>query len=492
MDINLNINELLQYGLKSQIMNQADYTYNANVLIAMLNRHKFEPVEIEERPLEVILDDVATFAYHAHLISSNDVVIMDNFKAAVMDVLIDKPQTVINKFQTLQAKDPVSATDYLYDLSKKSNYIQTLRIAQNVSWKQTVDYGELEMTINLSKPEKDPKLIAMQKDVKSKTYPKCQLCVENEGFRGTGVYDARSNMRIIPITLNKEPWFFQYSPYSYFNEHSIVLHQEHKPMIIDRTTFVKLLDFLDLFPTYFVGSNAGLPIVGGSILDHEHFQSGKHHFPIEKAKEKLVCKKEEVSVYQLVWPLSTIRLRSANKTQIIDLANKILLNWQNYENKELNLCNSNGEPHHTITPISRKEGQDYVFDVILRSNYINEEYPGGVFHPHADCHHVKKENIGLIEAMGMGILPPRLKTEFNLITKVLLGSEELLKDLRLTKHLSWIAELKAKFPAGADPMEFVQREAGLVFSKALKDAGVFKMDPIGQKAFLDFIKKSTM
>ena len=490
MDINYHINELLNYGLTKGLMSKQDYQYNANVLIALFNRKEFAYVEAKPRELELILDDVASFAFHSQIITSNDVVTMDNFKALVMDSIMEKPSSVINKFYEFYQQGPAFATNYLYSLSKDSNYIQTKRIAQNVLWNEKVEYGELEMTINLSKPEKDPKLIALQKNHKSSSYPKCQLCIENEGYRGNISYDSRSNMRIIPITLNNEPWFFQYSPYSYFNEHAIVLHQDHEPMIVDGTTFKKLLDFLDLFPDYFIGSNAGLPIVGGSILNHEHFQAGKHHFPIEKAKAVMIKKQDEVTIQKLVWPLSTIRLISESKDKIIKMATHFLEKWQNYQNQALCLFNSKTDIHHTLTPIARINNGQYVFDLILRSNFISQKYPDGVFHPHPDCHHIKKENIGLIEAMGMGILPPRLKTEFDLISKVLLGKEELLVDGRLQKHHNWLDELKGLYHDQEDVLSFIQKQAGIVFSKALKDAGVFKMDEQGQKAFLDFIKES--
>jgi len=453
----------------------------------LFNRKEFIAIDTPPRDLSLILDDLAHFAFHNHLIPSNDVVTMDNFKAAIMDAIMEKPQTVINRFQELYQQKPSLATDYLYQLSKDSNYIQTKRISQNVHWQEKLEYGELAMTINLSKPEKDPKLIALQKTNKSSSYPKCQLCVENEGYRGHLSYDARSNMRIIPITLNKEPWYFQYSPYSYFNEHAIVLHEEHKPMIVDGSTFRKLLDFLDLFPTYFIGSNAGLPIVGGSILNHEHYQAGKHHFPIEKAQASFVRRVGDVTVERLIWPLSTIRLLSPNKEQIITMATHILEKWQSYQNPALSLLNPSFGFHHTLTPIARLEQKQYVFDLILRSNYVNQEYPDGVFHPHPDCHHIKKENIGLIEAMGMGILPPRLKFELDLVGKVLQGKDELRRDEGLQKHADWLNYLQTIYDGKEDVQTFIYKQTGIVFSKALKDAGVFKMDEQGQTAFGEFI-----
>ena len=490
MNINYLINELLNYGLNKELINPLDHGYIANVLIDMFQRKDFLKETTEPRAIEEILEDLAEAAITNDIINSDDVVTKDNFKAKIMDLIIDKPSRVVERFNQLLKENPNDATDYLYQLSKDSNYIQVKRIAQNIEWKKKTEYGELHLTINLSKPEKDPRLIALQKSQKSTSYPKCQLCVENQGYRGHIAYDSRSNLRIIPIKLNREDWYFQYSPYSYFNEHSIVLNEKHIPMIINESTFFKLCDFLDLFPDYFIGSNAGLPIVGGSILDHEHYQSGKYHFPIEQAQAILIERVNDVEVYKVNWPLSTIRLKSLNREKIIKIANQILNCWQDYQNEDLLLYNSNDDIHHTITPISRKENNVYVFDLILRSNYANNDFPDGVFHPHPEVHHIKKENIGLIEAMGLGVLPPRLKPEFDLIEQVLLGNNEVLQDEKLKKHLHWIEVLIKKYKPRLDVKEFILEEAGEVFSQVLKDAGVFKMNKEGQKAFLDFINKA--
>ena len=487
MTINYLINELLDYGLEKNILNMDDFDYSCNLLIDLFLKKDFIREKTTPRDVDLILNDLANLAYENEIILSKDVVTVDNFKSKTVDIIIDRPQTVINKFYQLHHDSPISATNYLYQLSKDTNYIQTKRIAQNILWQTKTEYGYLDLTINLSKPEKDPKLIALQKTQKSNAYPKCQLCKENQGYRGHLGYDARSNMRIIPIVLNNEKWYFQYSPYSYFNEHSIVLNEQHIPMVINNCTFHKLVDFLDLFPGYFVGSNAGLPIVGGSILDHEHYQSGKYHFPIEEAKAVEFSNIDDVSVYKLIWPLSTIRLTSKNKEKIIRIATKVLNLWQQYQNPDLDLFNSIDNIHHTITPISRKNNEEYVFDLILRSNYTNEQFPDGVFHPHPELYHIKKENIGLIEAMGMGILPPRLKQEFALIEQVLLGDESLLNEEALKKHLHWIDILKAKYKPNLDLKKFILEETSIVFSNVLKDAGVFKMDVLGNKAFDQFI-----
>jgi UDPglucose--hexose-1-phosphate uridylyltransferase len=485
MKINYLLNELLTYCLEKGILEEVDYLYTVNTLIEFFNQKEFSKEKVKVRELDLILDDLALYAFNNGILKENDVVSLDNFKAKTIDFLIDRPKEVIRKFYKYYQEKPSKATEYLYQLSKDVNYIQTKRINQNLKWQHQTEYGNIHLTINLSKPEKDPRLIALQKQQKS-GYPKCQLCPENEGYRGHIGYDGRSNMRIIPIKLNNEEWFFQYSPYSYFDEHSIVLNKEHIPMIINRETFVKLLDFLDYFPEYFIGSNAGLPIVGGSILNHEHYQSGKYRFPIEEAEAKLFASIDDVEVYSVKWPLSTVRIKSKNRENLIAFADKILHIWRKYENKDLLIVNNEDEIHNTITPISRKEAEFYVFDLILRNNYTTDELPDGVFHPHPSLHHIKKENIGLIEAMGLGILPARLKTEFELIGKYLQGDSKIAEDERIKKHWHWVEKIQIKY-LGANTESFILEEAGKVFSEVLKDAGVFKMDEKGQMAFQEFL-----
>lgn len=487
MKINSLLNELLAYGLKKRILEEDDYPYATNLLLDLFREREFFPEEVQVREIDEILDDLTAYALARGILKEDDVVSRDNFKAKTIDLLMDRPKEIARKFYERFRESPHRATDYLYQLSKDVNYIQTKRIAQNIKWKHRTEYGTLHLTINLSKPEKDPRLIALQREKKS-GYPKCQLCVENEGFRGDIGYDGRSNLRLVPLELGGERWFFQYSPYSYFEEHSIVLNKEHVPMVINRGTFIKLADFLDYFPEYFVGSNAGLPIVGGSILNHEHYQSGRYRFPIEDAEGDFFQETGGVEVMLLRWPLSTVRIRSKDRSALIDFAAHLLDAWQKYENKDLSIVNSREEPHNTITPIARKEGDSYIFDLILRNNYTTPERPDGVFHPRPEYHHIKKENIGLIEAMGLGILPGRLKTEFDLIARVLTGDEEVGKDERLLKHAHWIKELKGKFVPGADVNCFLLEEAGKVFSGVLKDAGVFKMDERGREAFKDFLR----
>ncbi|MCK9536688.1 MAG: UDP-glucose--hexose-1-phosphate uridylyltransferase [Bacilli bacterium] len=480
------VNELLDYGLQKNILDEIDFDYSANLLIDLFQEKNFRRIATTPRSIDEILEDLACCAYEKGIIESDDYITYDNFKAKTADMIIDRPSGVIKKFYQLYQINPHQATDYLYKLSKGSNYIQTKRIKQNIIWHHQTEYGTIELTINLSKPEKDPKLIALQKLNPVSQYPQCRLCKENQGYRGHLNYDSRSNMRIIPLKLAGETWYFQYSPYSYFDEHSIVLNEHHIPMIVNRDTFRKLLDFLDLFPEYFVGSNAGLPIVGGSILNHEHYQAGRYHFPIEKAKEIYIGKVGAVDVSRLIWPLSTIRIKSADKEGIIDFAAKALDYWMRYENPALSLINNATNPHHTLTPIARKEKSIYVFDLILRSNYTNALYPDGVFHPHPELYHIKKENIGLIEAMGMGILPGRLKKEFELIAKYLSGEEAILADKSLEKHHHWIEKIKPKFSLEQDVDLFILNQAGKVFSQVLMDAGVFKMDHAGESAFIKF------
>ena len=489
MKLMMLINELLDYGLKKNILDEIDFDYDANLLIDLFCEKEFFRIATKPRSIEVILEELARVAYKRGIIKSDDIVSFDNFKAKTVDLIIEKPSSVVNKFYRYYKDSPRKATDYLYRLSIDTNYIQTQRIKQNLKWQHQTEYGILELTINLSKPEKDPKLIAMQQANPAGQYPQCRLCKENQGYRGHLSYDSRSNMRIIPLDLAGEKWYFQFSPYSYFDEHSIVLNEKHVSMVINRGTFQKLLDFLDMFPEYFIGSNAGLPIVGGSILNHEHYQAGRYHFPIEKAKETYVGTVGNVEISCLHWPLSTVRIKSSDKDEIIGFAEKVLLQWGDYQNAKLSLINDKSDPHHTITPIARKQGSIYIFDLILRSNYLNKEYPNGVFHPHPNLHHIKKENIGLIEAMGMGILPGRLKKELALIGQYLSGENEVLNKPALKKHLSWIEMIKSEYNPSEDVNLFLLRETGKIFSQVLKDAGVFKMNRIGTSAFSKFVSR---
>lgn len=489
MDLFKLINELINYAISKELIKEADYVYISNRLIGIFNEKEFKKEKINPRNLNLILSDLVKEAFNRNIISSNDIVSIDNFKAKIMDELLPKPSEVITKFWENYKKSPKNATDYLYSFAINSNYVQQERNLQNESWFYQTKYGLLGLTINLAKPEKDPKLIALAKE-QSLSYPKCQLCIENEGYQGHIGYDSKANMRIIPITLNNEKWRFQYSPYSYYNEHSIVLNEEHVPMMVNVDTFIKLFDFLDLFPHYFVGSNAGLPIVGGSILSHEHYQSGRYHFPIEDAKVEFIGNYKSVKVNRLIWPMSTIRAISSSRSDLIEYAQNVLKLWHNYQNEELNIINTQINTHNTITPILRKKENEYEIDLVLRNNYTNDEYPDGVFHIHPKYYNLKKENIGLIEAMGLGILPPRLKYEFQLIEDILKGSKDKVNDPRLIVHKDWINELRKNYDSSIDPKTFIRFEAVKRFEKILECAGTFKQDKQSIIYFTDFIKET--
>jgi len=487
MNLDILINELIIYGINKQLIKDTDYNYVANRLIALYNEKSFIKLNVIPRQLHLILTDLANLAFEKKIIQSADVVTLDNFKAKIMDELLPKPSEVIAKFWSNYQISPKMATDYLYKLSIDANYVQAYRNLQNESWEYQTKYGVLQLTINLAKPEKDPKLIALQKSINF-GYPKCQLCIENEGYQGHIGYDSKANMRIIPIVLNGEKWRFQYSPYSYYNEHSIVLNEEHVPMVINEATFKKLIAFLDLFPHYFIGSNAGLPIVGGSILSHEHYQAGYYHFPIEDAKEIFLGKYKSVDVYRLIWPMSTIRIKAKDKNELIEYASKILNSWQNYQNEKLSIINSKEELHNTITPIARKYNDMYVFDLVLRNNYTNAQYPDGVFHIHPEYYNIKKENIGLIEAMGLGILPPRLKKELLVIEEILKGKITKIDDSSMLLHKEWISELLENYDRNIEPAKYIRIEAVKRFQKMLECAAPFKQDDYSIECFNEFIK----
>ncbi|MBT9672088.1 UDP-glucose--hexose-1-phosphate uridylyltransferase [Secundilactobacillus kimchicus] len=412
----------------------------------------------------------------------------DILEAQLTDLMTPTPATVNASFWNRYADDPKVATDYFYKLSRKNNYIKTRAIAKNVSFKTPTDYGDLEITINLSKPEKDPKAIAAARNQTSHTYPLSQLAIENEGYRGRLGFPARSNHRIIRLTLGGETWGFQYSPYAYFNEHAIFLAAAHKPMVINQHTFTNLLSIVRLLPHYFVGSNADLPIVGGSMLAQDHYQGGRHEFPMMKAPVERVVTLPgfaDVSAGIVKWPMSTIRLKAANQESLINAANQIAESWQHYSDESVDVRAYTGEVrHHTVTPIAYRQSDQYVLDIVLRDNQTSAEFPDGIFHPHPDVQHIKKENIGLIEVMGRAILPARLKTEMQEVKKYLLGQTNEMADY----HREWADALKATTPITADNVDDVINQAlGDVFARVLTDAGVFKRDAQGQHAFDRFI-----
>ncbi|MCP1773397.1 UDPglucose--hexose-1-phosphate uridylyltransferase [Neisseria perflava] len=414
----------------------------------------------------------------------------DCLGATLMDFITPRPSETNRWFWETYQHHPNQAVSDFYVLSKRNDYVKTKAVAKNIYYTVPTEYGDLEITINLSKPEKDPKAIAAAKKIKSSGYPACLLCMENEGYQGRIGYPARANHRIIRLNLGGEPWGFQYSPYAYFNEHCIILDIRHIPMAITRQTFVQLLDITDLLPGYFAGSNADLPIVGGSILTHNHYQGGRHTFAMEKAPlERTFCFQgfTEIEAGMVKWPMSVIRLRGADKTRLTDLADKILLAWQHYSDETADiLAHSNGEPHHTVTPIARKKDGLFELDLVLRDNHTSAEFPDGIYHPHPDVQHIKKENIGLIEVMGLAILPPRLKDELKEVERFLLGETAAVAPY----HQEWAGRLKADSPhATADNAENIVRQSvGKIFARVLEDAGVYKRTPQGQAAFMRFIE----
>ena len=464
-----------------------------NLLLDCFQEDSYEdPGEVEERPLEDILKDLLDEAVKRELLTDS-VAYRDLFDTKLMNCLAPRPAQVQETFRRKYDENPEEATDWFYQFSQNTDYIRRYRIKKDQKWKIDSPYGELDITINLSKPEKDPKAIAAARKSASVTYPKCQLCFENEGYAGRGDHPARETHRIIPITINDSKWGFQYSPYVYYNEHCIVFNSQHTPMKIERATFVKLFDFVKQFPHYMLGSNADLPIVGGSILTHDHFQGGRYTFAMEKAPvEKTVTIPgfEDVQTGIVKWPLSVIRLSAPDTGRIIELADHILKTWRGYTDEEAFIfAETDGEPHNTITPIARKRGDLYELDLVLRNNITTKEHPLGVYHPHAELHHIKKENIGLIEVMGLAVLPARLKEEMELLKEYILENKEITTNEKIEKHASWVAEFLPSYPQlNAENIDrILEEEVGKVFVKVLEDAGVYKCTEKGRQDFLRFL-----
>ena len=447
----------------------------------------------EEIILPEILDRLTDVAYDRYIIKSDDIVTRDLFDTKLMGILTPKPSQVIKEFRTYYEESPKKATEFFYGFSQDTNYIRRDRVKKDMKWKVNSPYGDIDITINLSKPEKDPKAIAAAKNAKQSSYPKCQLCMENEGYAGRMNHPARQNHRIIPLTINDSKWGFQYSPYVYYNEHCIVFNGQHVPMKIDRVAFTKLFDFVKQFPHYFLGSNADLPIVGGSILTHDHFQGGHYEFAMERAeieKEFTIPGYEDVKAGIVHWPLSVIRIQSKDEKRLIDLADHILKKWRGYTDEEAYIfAETEGEPHNTITPIARKKGDMYELDLTLRNNITTEECPLGLYHPHNEYHHIKKENIGLIEVMGLAVLPSRLKAEMEHLSQCLIKGEDIVSKEDLKKHAAWVEEIKGKYTDinEGNVMDILKEEIGQVFVKVLEDAGVYKYNEEGRKAFDRFI-----
>ena len=492
---NVEISRLLEYGLQRGLIAPEDKAYAANRMLALLGLREFEPQPVEEElhtPVEP-LERLCQFAAEAGLIEPDTRDGRDQFDTELMNCLMPRPSQVVREFYSLYEKDKQAATDYYYQLARSSNYIRVDRIEKDRMWTAPTPYGDLVITINLSKPEKDPKAIAAAKNAPQSGYPKCALCRENEGYLGSANQAARGNHRLIPLELGGEPWFLQYSPYVYYNEHCIVLSHEHRPMKVSRQSISRLLEFVTFLPHYFVGSNADLPIVGGSILTHDHFQGGRYEFPMAKApiREK-VCFPgfEDVEAGIVHWPMSVIRLRGKEAQRLVDLADKILTAWREYSDESAEiLAYTEGTPHNTITPIARRRGEDYELDLVLRNNRTTPEHPLGLFHPHAEYHHIKKETIGLIEVMGLAILPPRLLTETGLLEQALKDpaqAQEIMARPEMEKHQAWYEELKAAGAGEGDTQRAIQESIGVIFGKILGNAGVYKDTEEGREAFRRF------
>ena len=505
--IQTRILELAEYGLTTGLIEKEDKTYTINRLMELLEVDdiedsvfeefaKREPMtqESAEAALEGILEDMMSYAYDKGIMKENSIVYKDLFDTKIMGCLVARPSEIRAKFKDLyENESSLAATDYFYKLSCDSN-IRRQRIKKDQKWTTDTEYGTLDVTINLSKPEKDPKAIAAAKNAKQSAYPKCQLCAENEGYAGRVNHPARQNHRIIPVTINNSDWYFQYSPYVYYNEHCIVFNSKHTPMKIERATFGKLLDFVTNFPHYFVGSNADLPIVGGSILTHDHFQGGHYTFAMAKAPiEKEISFKgyEDVRAGIVKWPMSVIRISGADKDRLIDLADKILVAWRGYTDEEAFIfAETDGEPHNTITPIARRRGEDYELDLVLRNNITTEEHPLGVYHPHAHLHHIKKENIGLIEVMGLAVLPARLKDEMAELADAIINGRDLRSTETLASHAEWAEGFLPKYDKvdESNVMDIIHEEMGQVFKEVLECAGVYKCTEEGRKAFMRFVE----
>ena len=490
--IDASIAALVQYAVDKGLIEESDRTWAENRVLGALGVSEYErPETIPTMELEEILKTLLDDA-EARGIISGGVTERDLLDTELMGRLTPRPSQVIGEFKEKLADSPKAATDWFYGFCQDTDYIRRYRIARDVKWVTSTAYGDLDITINLSKPEKDPKAIAAARTAVQSGYPKCQLCRENEGYAGRMNHPARQNHRIIPITIDGQDWFFQYSPYVYYNEHCIVFNGKHVPMKIDRSAFRKLLDFVVQFPHYFVGSNADLPIVGGSILSHDHFQGGHYTFAMERAEiEKTVSFPgfDDVTAGIVKWPMSVIRLRCADDNRLVDLAEKILTAWRAYSDPDAGIyAETNGEPHNTITPIARRRGDQYELDLVLRNNLTTEEYPLGVFHPHAELHHIKKENIGLIEVMGLAVLPSRLKSELAQLAETLVQGGDLRADEAIAKHADWAEELKTRYTfTEENVMNILHTEVGHVFARVLEDAGVYKCTPEGRLAFERFI-----
>lgn len=497
IDTDQAIEALIQYALLKGLIEKEDKNWAINSILEVLQKPDFKlsGEQIRADHLEPILQVLIEDAIERGILHDSSITQKDLFDTAIMGRLTPKPSQVIRRFRDLYNDLPEKATDWFYQLAKDTNYIRTDRIEKDEKWTIPSQYGDIEISINLSKPEKDPKEIAAARNLEPSAYPACALCPENEGYAGRLNHPARQNLRMIPVQLDGEEWFLQYSPYVYYDEHCIILYEAHTPMVIDRKTLKKLLDFIGQFPRYFAGSNADLPIVGGSILSHEHFQGGRHTFAMEKAPIKVPLSfkgYEDIEAGIVKWPLSVLRLRTKDREKLLDLSERILQAWKNYDDPQAGILSHTDRPHNTITPIARMRDGRYELDLVLRNNRTSQEYPDGIFHPHPEIHNIKKENIGLIEVMGLAVLPSRLKSELQALAEYLQEGKSLKQDPVLEKHTEWVKQLERKYDFKNLPqkqiLKILYHEAGNAFLTGLEHAGVFKDNENGEEAFLRFIE----
>ncbi len=492
------IKGLVQYGLNTGLIREEDRIYAVNQILDVLKMDEYEEPEgaVESGDLEGILKELLDYARETGVLAEDGVVYRDLLDTRLMNCLMPRPSEVVKEFWSRYKESPQTATDYFYQLSQDSDYIRRYRVCKDLKWKTKTKYGNLDITVNLSKPEKDPKAIAAAKLAKQSGYPKCLLCMENVGYTGRVNHPARNNHRIIPITINDSGWGFQYSPYVYYHEHCIVFNGQHVPMKIEKNTFVKLFDFVKLFPHYFLGSNADLPIVGGSILSHDHFQGGHYTFAMAKAaveKRYEMPGFEDVEAGIVYWPMSVLRLRGKDSGRLIQLADQVLTAWRGYTDEEAFVfAETEGEPHNTITPIARMKDGFFELDLVLRNNITTEEFPLGVYHPHQELHHIKKENIGLIEVMGLAVLPSRLKDELTRLGQAMVKGEDIRGDEALSKHADWVEKFLPNYAAITEEnvMDILKEEVGHVFARVLEDAGVYKCDAKGREGFGRFLHQA--
>ena len=493
MNAESTVNELIEYAIEKELIEEGDRAFIRASLMAELHLTDCPCERVHSvRELSEILGELCDYAYENGIIEENSVVYRDLFDTKLMGILTDRPSSVVKKFRELYKTSPKAATDYFYKLACDSNYIRTDRIKRDLKWKVASEYGDIDITVNLSKPEKDPKAIAAAKLLPQSGYPKCALCRENEGFAGSLSKAARQNLRLIPFDMAGTPWFLQYSPYVYYNEHCIALSSEHTPMKIDRSSFEKLVGFVTEFPHYFIGSNADLPIVGGSILSHDHMQGGRYTFAMEKAEIEIPLTFKdfpEIEAGIVKWPMSVIRLRAKERGALVELADRILKAWRGYSDETVSIiAESDGEPHNTITPIARRRGELYELDLVLRNNLTTDEHPLGLFHPHREHHNIKKENIGLIEVMGLAVLPARLKDEIGEMKAAILAGRDLADSPKTAHHKEWFLAFRDNYKfTEENTEEILKSEIGNTFVRVLKDAGVYKDNECGRAAFLRFI-----